>query len=190
MYEKQSESRNEIYLQVDNDNKTNSKEIEILKPKVDPQPKVKGVSYFKLQYTFADRMDKFLIFCACLGSLIAGCSMPMISLLLGNAINNFNPNMNKDDLQPRIQEMVVRFILAGIGIFIGSFMMVFFWSIVGKRLTLKISEEYFRVLMKQEPGWFDQANTNEFATKVQYRTKIIENGVYNIIYITYRLEIK
>jgi ABC-type bacteriocin/lantibiotic exporter with double-glycine peptidase domain len=110
--------------------------------------------------------------------------MPMISLLLGNAINNFSPNISKADLTPRIHDLVIRFILAGIGIFVGSFMMVFFWSIVGRRLIIKINEEYFRILMKQEQGYFDQSNAYEFATKVQYQTKIIENGVIN--YFTIR----
>jgi hypothetical protein len=38
--------------------------------------------------------------------------------------------------------------------------------------------------MKQEQGYFDQSNAYEFATKVQYQTKIIENGVIN--YFTIR----
>ncbi len=133
---------------IDVDNQIIIRERESLKLKDELKIKEsKGVSYFKLQFTFADRMDKFLIGCAVLGSLIAGTSMPMISLLLGNAINNFSPNISKADLTPRIHDLVIRFILAGIGIFVGSFMMVFFWSIVGRRLIIKINEEYFRILM-------------------------------------------
>lgn len=176
MFVEPKESRSATYLEVDKE--IVKKEVEVLKP--EPMKEVlkkKRVSYFKLQFTFANRQDIILIIFACMGSLIAGCSMPMVSLLLGKGINNFSPSMDKTDLNTRIKDMVINFMLAGAGIFIGSIMMVFFWSIVGKRLTNKVSEEYFRVLMRQEQGWFDQTNAFEFATKVQTQVKTIENGI-------------
>ena len=124
----------------------------------------------------------FLIILAVQGSLIAGTSMPFIALLLGKAINNFGPNiveLGEQELTSQIRELAIIYLLVGIGIFLGSFMMVLFWTMVGKRLILKISEEYLKVIMRQEPGWFDSNNVFELPTKVQSQLKIIENGIGN-----------
>jgi hypothetical protein len=159
------------------------RELEVLKEDMENIKKKsgRGVSYFKLLYTFADKKDIIFICLASLGSLVAGVSMPMISLLLGNAINLIDPNVSAAKIKEDIAGLTIRFIIAGLAIFVGSGMMVSFWTLVGKSLINKLNEEYFRVIMKQDQSWFDQTNTFEFATKVQFQIKTIENGV--IIYI-------
>jgi ATP-binding cassette subfamily B (MDR/TAP) protein 1 len=138
----------------------------------------KNVSYFQLQYKFADKFDLFLIIFACLGSIIAGASMPLISLLLGSAINNFGPNANKEELTGNVKVLAINFVLCGLGILLGSFFMFFFWSLVSKRLIHKINIAYFEVLLRQEQGYFDQGQKNDhFVTKINQEIKIIENGV-------------
>lgn len=148
----------------------------------------KRVSYFQLQYKFANKIDYILIIIATLGSLIAGASMPLISLLLGSTINNFGPDADKSALSQKVTTLAINYILCGIGILLGSFMMSFFWSLVAKRLINKINVEYFQVLLRQEQGYFDQGQKNEhFVTKINQEIKIIENGV--IIYIFFRFHL-
>lgn len=138
----------------------------------------KKVSYFQLQYRFADKVDYALIIFASIGSLVSGASMPIISLLLGSAINNFGPDVDKTDLSSKVTTLAINYILCGIAILLGSFMMSFFWSIVSKRLIQKINVEYFKVLLKQEQGFFDKGQKNEhFVTKINQEIKLIENGV-------------
>jgi ATP-binding cassette subfamily B (MDR/TAP) protein 1 len=140
------------------------------------------VPFFKLMYTFASRKDVFLLIGAVIGSLIAGTSMPFIALLLGKAINNFGSGMldlGQEVLTEKITQLAIIYILVGLAIFLGSFMMVFFWTWVGKRIINKINEEYLRVIMRQEPGWFDANNVFELPTKIQGQIKTIENGVNN-----------
>jgi ABC-type multidrug transport system fused ATPase/permease subunit len=142
----------------------------------------KRVGFFKLQYTFAARSDLIYISLACLGSLIAGAAMPLISLLLGKVINQFDGNIEKEKVPELVSGLITNFILAGIAILIGSFMMIFFWTIVGRRLTSKVSKEYFRVLMQQKQSWFDQNITSQINTRVNNNMCIIESGV--ILYLT------
>jgi ATP-binding cassette subfamily B (MDR/TAP) protein 1 len=138
----------------------------------------KKVSYFQLQYKFADKVDYVLIIIATLGSLIAGASMPLISLLLGSAINSFGPDVNKAELSEKVTRLAINYILCGMGILLGSFMMSFFWNLVAKRLINKINLQYFEVLLRQEQAYFDQGQKNEhFVTKINQEIKIIENGV-------------
>jgi len=60
-----------------------------------------------------------------------------------------------------------------------SGLMVFSWTMAGKRLVTRLKQEYFNVILKQEQAWFDQVNAHEFATKVEVQTKIIESGLGN-----------
>jgi ATP-binding cassette subfamily B (MDR/TAP) protein 1 len=159
-----------------------ARETQQLHPNDDEEEKkLTRVSYFQLQYKFATKKDMILLVFAVLGSLTAGLSMPFIALLLGNAIDNFGPDMDAqgpEKLNEEVSKLAVIYMLVGLGIFLGSFMMVFFWTWVGKRLINKINEEYMRVIMKQEQGWFEKSNPFEFATKMQGQIKIIENGVF------------
>ena len=58
-----------------------------------------------------------------------------------------------------------------------SALMVFSWTMAGKRLVTRLKQEYFNVILKQEQSWFDQINAHEFATKVEVQTKVIESGL-------------
>lgn len=159
-------------------NMVETKEPDLLKPEDKIEPKKKTVvSFIKLEFALANKCDIALICCACLGSLIAGAGMPLISLLLGRIINNFNASIPVDQVPALVQGLIINFIIAGLAIFVGSFMMTFFWTLSGRRLINKINEDYFRVIMRQEQGWFDQSNMFEFATKVQSQIKAIEAGV-------------
>jgi len=170
----------ENQLNIKRENQENQKISEINKPNSSAEMKEKNISYFKLQYKFADKTDIFLIIFASLGSIIAGAAMPLISLLLGAAINNFGPDADKQELKDNVQVLAVNFVLCGLGILLGSFAMFFFWSIVSKRLIQKINIAYFEVLLRQEQGYFDQGQKNEhFVTKINQEIKIIENGVKN-----------
>lgn len=144
----------------------------------DQEKKEKRISYFQLQYKFADKIDYLLIIIATMGSLVTGAAMPMISLLLGSAINNFGPEVDKSELSTNVANLAINYVLAGMAVLLGSFMMSFFWSLIGKRLINKINVEYFKVLLKQEQGYFDKRQKNEeFVTKINQEIKIIENGV-------------
>jgi len=169
------------------ENQNENKKIELSELSTEPKvvetqeesdtPKYSRVGFFKLQCTFSNKADIALICFASLGSVIAGASMPLISLLLGQVINQFNGTIEVSKVPEMVQGLIINFILAGIGVFIGSFMMIFFWTIVGRRLSNKISKEYFRVIMKQNQAWFDKYDTYQINTRVFNNMQVIENGV-------------
>jgi ABC-type multidrug transport system fused ATPase/permease subunit len=156
--------------EVDSPLNPSDSELAKVKPK-------KAIGFFKLIYSSADKCDITILSFACLGSLIGGAAMPMISLLLGKVLNQFNGDIETANVPELVSGLITTFLLVGLAIFLGSYMMVFFWMLAGRRLINKINEDYFRVIMKQDQSWFDQSNMFEFATKVQVQIKTIENGV-------------
>ena len=139
--------------------------------------KKESVSFLQLMSIQSEKSDIIFFIIAIIGSMAAGLSMPLISLLLGDVIDGFDGSIPKEKVPKIIHSAIINFICAGLGIFFGSFLMVTFWTIIGKRLSDKIKIDYFNTIMKQDQSYFDETNTFEFTTKIQSQTKIIENGI-------------
>ena len=54
---------------------------------------------------------------------------------------------------------------------------VCFWTFVGRRTCHKLKENYFRVILSQEQGWFNSNNPFEFATKAQAQLEQVEMDI-------------
>jgi len=181
-----SKANRNVDLAISNDNPHTLDEIDKkieIEPKIEvknkEEDKRKIVSFWTLQCHFSDKVDITFLVIAFIGSIGAGVSMPIFALIFGATINSFNDNNINDpkELSSIVGNMAINYIIAGSGILFFSALMVTFWTINGKRLIKKIKEEYFKVILKQEQGWFDNFNPFEFATRVSSQTKTIENGV-------------
>ena len=157
--------------------KNEIKQIKESEPFKKYEKKKKSISFLKLMSVQSSKSDIIYFILGILGSITAGLSMPLISLLLGDVIDGFDGSIPKERVPKVIHSAIVNFICAGVGIFVGSFLMVIFWTLIGKRLSNKIKIDYFQTIMKQDQTYFDETNTFEFTTKIQSQTKIIENGI-------------
>ena len=61
--------------------------------------------------------------------------------------------------------------------FVCNFLMMFLWSYIAMRQIRRLKTNYFRIILNQEQGWFDENNAFEFATKVQAQLEQIELGL-------------
>ena len=137
----------------------------------------KKVSFFTLLKSQTFPYQIFFYILAIIGSLVAGCAMPLTSLLLGDVIDGFDGSIPKEEVPGIIKKAIINFIIAGVCIFLGSLMMVFFWTKIGESFSKSLKVDYFRELMRQDQTFFDNTNTFEFTTKVEKQCKTIEMGV-------------
>jgi ATP-binding cassette subfamily B (MDR/TAP) protein 1 len=172
----------------DREEKKEIQEFEPLGKEEKTTEKMKSVGFFKLLFTLANKADVVLIICAILGSLIAGAAMPLISLLLGKVLNQFDETILVKNVPEMVSGLIINFLIVGVAILFGSGMMVFFWNLTGRRMINKINADYFKVIMLQEQAWYDSKNKFEFSTKVQSQIKTIEGGVSYLSYLSYLLE--
>lgn len=136
----------------------------------------KPVGVFKLYYALSDRLDIFFMIIATLGSMGSGVAMPLFAILFGGAISNLG-NLNGQSLLVILATMRNQFYYVGTGMLVANLLSMGVWMMVGMRQIHKMKEEYFKIILKQEQGWFDSNNAFEFATKVQAQIKQIEGGV-------------
>ena len=111
--------------------------------------------------------------------LLAGEYISFKSLIFGNSFNNNQKYTDPKEYLEETQKMCLNFLICGGITFLSAWLMISMWTLSARRLILKIKEEYFKTIMNQEQGWFDQTNPYEFSTKVQSQTKTIEQGVKN-----------
>lgn len=138
--------------------------------------KSKSVSYFKIQYHFTGKKELIIVFFATLGALAAGLSLPIFSILFGDALDNLG-TMPPEKLISTIADLSIKFVYVGAAIWVASFLFVFLFTLNGKIIAQNFKEKYFHLIMRQEQSYFDEINSFEFATKVQQETKILEKGV-------------
>lgn len=154
----------------------------IIKEKVEPnkkedQQEQEHISFFKLQYSLSSRKDNIMAIVAGICSLIQGFAFPVFSYLFGKTMNKLQSVESLDKLLSVMTGLSINYLILGGAIFFSSFMMISFWTIVGKTLALNIKRLYFKFILRQEQAYFDSINTFEFATKVQNQTKLIEAGI-------------
>ena len=150
---------------------------------------LKNVSPFKLYYHISGKFEIFLMIVGAIFTIGAGCSGALISLLLGDTINDFTDtneieslpdaeyNAILDKVEPEINKMVKKFLIIGSALFVCNFFMMFLWAYSSLRQMHWMKINYFYLILRQEQGWFDENNAFQFATKVQAQLEQIEMGV-------------
>ena len=150
---------------------------------------VKKLSPFKLYYNISGKFEIFLMIMGAVFTIGAGCSNALISLLLGDTINDFTDTNEIDNLsddeydalieqvEPEVDKMIKKFLIFGSAMFVCNFFMMFLWAYSSLRQMHWMKINYFFLILRQEQAWFDENNTFEFSTKVQAQLEQIEMGV-------------
>ena len=82
-----------------------------------------------------------------------------------------------EKIKPLINDQIKKYLIIGALMFVCNFLMMFLWSYLALRQLHWLKINYFKTILKQEQGWFDENNAFEFATKVQAQLEQIELGL-------------
>ncbi|EAS04625.2 ABC transporter family protein (macronuclear) [Tetrahymena thermophila SB210] len=117
-------------------------------------------------FKLASKTDIILVVLGSLASVINGCLQPLFGLLFGEMAQKFSPGYSADAVVDNCRTIALWFVGIGAISFILSIFMMYFWISVGQRQAIKFRLEYFKSLLKQEVGYFDQIQANELSSKV------------------------
>ena len=158
----------------------------------------KSISLFRLYCHISGNLEKFLTFIAVLVTIGAGCSSALVTWIFSDSSGSFSyateieemrETLGKDVfdpifelimdeyVKPKINDYVKRFLIIGAVMAVCNFLMMFLWSYLTMRQIHWLKINYFRIILAQEQGWFDENNAFEFATKVQAQLEQIELGL-------------
>ena len=159
--------------------------------------KKKYISIFRLYCNISGILEIILMIIAILATIVAGCSTAFIAVLIGDSTNDFTIAVIFEELEtvlteeyfepiyllvldliePEINVKIKRFLIIGAIMFFANFVMMFLWSYTSLRQMHWMKINYFKLILNQEQGWFDENNAYEFATKVQAQLEQIEMGI-------------
>ena len=147
-----------------------------------------SVSLTRLYNNLFEPIDWLFLVLAILGSIGAGCSMPIMSYLssdVSSDVGNTSESRDSADnlaameaiVEDTMDKQVKKQLIYGAISFVCNFFSVCFWSLIGNRCVYNMKKKYFTVILSQEQGWFDSNNAFEFSTKVQAQLDQVEQGI-------------
>ena len=67
-------------------------------------------------------------------------------------------------VKPSIDDQFKKYLIVGSVMFACNFLMMFLWNYLAIRQIKWLKTNYFKIILNQEQGWFDENNAFEFAT--------------------------
>ncbi|KAM4065832.1 ABC transporter transmembrane domain-containing protein [Hirsutella rhossiliensis] len=138
---------------------------------------------FAAQPTFS---DVFLILFATLCAIGAGVPWPLIGILFGQLVDDFNTitcaardGSGQDPFryETAINDKVVKTACAGIAVFAFTYCYLTSWSIVGQRLAQRLRYQYMASLLRQPPSFFDvRGAAGEVSSRLHSDITAVESG--------------
>ena len=158
----------------------------------------RSISIFKLYFHISGKLEIILSIIAIIMTMGAGCSNAIMNWIFGDSSNSFTlatqidivkellpkdlfdlifEYIMEEKVEPIINKQINKFLIIGAAMFVCNFLMMFLWSYLALRQVHWLKNDYFRIILNQEQGWFDENNAFEFATKVQAQLEQIELGL-------------
>ena len=193
-------------LTINKIDKSNKEEIIQEKDEQEEQEKIeenlmfdkKHISIFKLYCHISGTLEIILSVIAIIMTLGAGGANAAMNWIFGESANSFSLAAQigvikeifgkelfdivfnfimEEKVEPLINDQIKDYLIIGAVMFVCNFLMMFLWSYLALRQLHWLKNNYFKIILKQEQGWFDENNAFEFATKVQAQLEQIELGL-------------
>ncbi|ESW26476.1 hypothetical protein PHAVU_003G122600 [Phaseolus vulgaris] len=138
----------------------------------------KTVPFYKL-FSFADYWDCLLMLVGALSAVANGIVMPLMTILIGDAIDAFGGNAdNKQTVVHEVSKASLKFASIGAGAYFAAFFQVSCWVITGERQAARIRGLYLKAILRQDISFFDQeTNSGEVVGRMSGDTVLIQEAM-------------
>ena len=105
-------------------------------------------------------LDRCLVLVGCIAAVGAGVPFPLIGIVFGQLVDNFNAatcdsQETPPDLQHSINSKVLLLVYLAIATFALIYIHILCWSIASQRLAQRIRDRYLKSLLAQDIAFFD-----------------------------------
>ncbi|XP_027333252.1 ABC transporter B family member 4-like isoform X1 [Abrus precatorius] len=137
----------------------------------------KTVPYYKL-FSFADSWDHLLMFLGAISAVGNGISMPLMSIIIGDAIDAFGGNVDNKQVVHEVSKVSLKFACIGAGAFLAAFLQLACWVITGERQAARIRGLYLKAILRQDISFFDkETNSGEVVGRMSGDTVLIQEAM-------------
>ena len=128
------------------------KEKENITSAKDPQLQMIPISYF---FRFLSVKERIMMYIGNLSAVIAGVLMPSIAILMGEIINDFNPNNPKTLLLNKLSTLAIWISVIGIIGWIFTYIFFAFWQHLAENISFDLRRRFLDKLLTQEIAYFE-----------------------------------
>ncbi len=130
------------------------------------------------------RSDMGMLSLGFLCAIVSGIPFPLIAILFGQLINDFNSATcdaseapgSKAQYQDTANDKILMILYLAIGQFVAIYVHLSCWSVYGARLAQRLREGYLRNLLRQEPSYFDKLPPGEVSSRLNGDIQSIRSG--------------
>ncbi|KAI9311516.1 putative ABC transporter protein [Dichotomocladium elegans] len=139
--------------------------------------KPRSVPMHKL-FRFASAWDKFMIAIACISSILVGFLQPVSIALFGVFVKDVMDAFKAGkSVSEATHPIVLIFVYIGTVILVLAYIANAFWVMTGENQTRRIRELYVHAILRQDMGWFDQADEGSLTTRLAADSQFIQDGI-------------
>ncbi|KAG9099473.1 GTPase-activating protein [Ceratobasidium sp. 370] len=163
--------------------------VEIEAATKEAEPAVPPVDFSRL-FRFSTPFELFLNAVGLVAAAAAGAAQPLMSLLFGDLTQSFvDFTMATYSNDPAVLESAASafkkeaakdalyLVFIGIGMFVCTFVYMYFWIYTGEVNSKRIRERYLQAVLRQDIAYFDNLGAGEVATRIQTDTHLVQQGI-------------
>ncbi|KAG8741686.1 GTPase-activating protein, partial [Ceratobasidium sp. 428] len=165
------------------------KAVEVEAATKDVEPAIPPVDFSRL-FRFSTPFELFLDAIGLVAAAAAGAAQPLMSLLFGRLTQSFveftmatysnDPariEVAKNVFEKEAAKDALYLVIIGIGMFVCTFVYMYFWIYTGEVNSKRIRERYLQAVLRQDIAYFDNLGAGEVATRIQTDTHLVQQGI-------------
>ncbi|KAF1812369.1 P-loop containing nucleoside triphosphate hydrolase protein [Eremomyces bilateralis CBS 781.70] len=128
-------------------------------------------------------LDIVLLVVGTIAAAAAGVPFPLMGILFGQLVDDINlasceatATGSGSSYTSQIQDKVVLLVYIAIAAFALIYIYVLCWNLLSQRLGQRLSEQYFRCLLRQDAAFFDRRSAGEVASKLNGDIQAVQSG--------------
>jgi len=130
---------------------------------------------FKKLYTYATKMDIFMVVLSCIAAVASGTILPLFSLVFGSALNILNDPTSS--IVDAVSKLALYFLLIAIGAGFLSFAQVSLTVMTAERQMMRLRSAYVKALLYLDATWYDTHRAGEAVARLAEATITISTGM-------------
>ncbi|KAJ1303401.1 hypothetical protein OPQ81_011593 [Rhizoctonia solani] len=154
----------------------------------DAAPTIPPVAFSEL-FRFSTPFELTLDAIGLVAAAAAGAAQPLMSLLFGRLTQDFvtftsaialgssNLEEARRSFEDNAAKNALYLVFIGIGMFVCTFVYMYFWIYTGEVNSKRIRERYLQAVLRQDIAYFDNLGAGEVATRIQTDTHLVQQGI-------------
>lgn len=136
--------------------------------------------YFRI-WGYSTPLDHVLRTCAIISGVVCGAALPLMTLVFGNLIDNFNDwntgNLSPSEFRSKVSKNALWFTYLFIGIFALASFNTFCFRFTATRCVKALRRDYLRSILRQDLPYFDTSLPGTVAALLSNNADLVEVGL-------------